>query len=238
MDIQSLYPDLEECGGLSAALQSALEGIQSPLKLNVRAPMNPETYAWVGVGDRFSQIYIAAEERRFLFDCWEQGVLLAAGSTDSLVNLAQALDAWIAQRFTVSGLSAGFLFVVAGERAEAFEQGREVEWKWRQCWHYIPSEFPDLVPFLEAASQNETLRHLFPFTSLNRFCFSRCTGYPYSYDCPIVTPLGYDQYEVLDAQERPIGRGDGVEAVNLVMKHLPRNCGVAVKGTAEDLNTG
>ena len=37
----------------------------------------------------------------------------------------------------------------------------------------------------EAASRTE-LRGLFPFTSHNRLCFSRCSDYPFTFDCPCI----------------------------------------------------
>lgn len=233
---QTFYPDLEEKGGLGSALQSALFDIHSPLMVKATSSFSTSTYASAESGNRFSQVYIAAEERLFVFDFWKEGVMLATGRTSSLDELARSLNAWMINQAATSELCEEFHFVTAEEKAEAFEKGREVEWKWQECLAYIPRDFPDLVPFLTAARQNEVLRRLFPFTSLNRFCFSRCTGYPYSYDCPIVSPLKYGYYEILDANEKPIGRGNAIEAVNLVLQNLPPNCGHARKGTARDLN--
>src|SRR5258708_4271848 len=98
------------------------------------------------------------------------------------------------------------------------------------------------------------LRRLFPFTSLVWLCFSRCTGYPFSGDCPSVcssrwipdlaarpTPeqraaLGSEKpYTVADSKGRFLGEGNAAEAIELIVRHLPPNCGPAVQGTADDL---
>jgi Family of unknown function (DUF6193) len=43
-----------------------------------------------------------------------------------------------------------------------------------------------LRPLLAAAARSDQLRNLFPFTSMNRLCFSRCSDYPYTMDCPCI----------------------------------------------------
>jgi hypothetical protein len=192
-------------------------------------------YARAESNNRFSQIYISAEQRMFTCDFWQNGVALGNSYTDSLIDLARVLHEWIETEISITELSKKFMFVTADEKAEYFEQEREVEWKWQECQKYIPENFPELVPFLNEASQNPKLRRLFPFTSMNTFHFSRCTGYPYSGDCPVVVPLENNRYKVLDSKGEFIGEGNATEAVELVVSHLPFNSGTAVKGTAKDL---
>lgn len=233
---QMFYPELEEKGGLGPAVQSALADIDSSLMVKANTTFSTLTIATVESGNRFSQVNLAATKRCFVLDFWKDGVTLATGGTNTLGELARALHVWMIEQPTVGELCHEFSFVSAEEKAEAFEQGLEVEWKWQQCCNSIPEHFPELVPFLNAASESRVLRNLFPFTSHNKFCFSRCTGFPYSRDCPIVSPISYDNYEVLNTDGALIGRGDGVMAVSLVLEHLPPNCGRAQKGTARDLS--
>jgi hypothetical protein len=79
------------------------------------------------------------------------------------------------------------------------------------------------------------LRRLFPYTSLNIFCFSRCTGYPFTLDTPFVRPVMENWYEVMSASGLVLGRGDAEAAAELVVANLPPGCGPAVPGTADDL---
>jgi hypothetical protein len=107
-----------------------------------------------------------------------------------------------------------------------------VEERWRT---YLKDfGFPELVPFVQAAARRPELRQLFPYTSLNRFCFSRCTGYPFTRDTPLVQPVENGEYEVV-LEDVVLGRGNAEQAAKLVVAHLPPGCGPAVPGTADDL---
>ncbi|HVV98690.1 MAG TPA: DUF6193 family natural product biosynthesis protein, partial [Planctomycetaceae bacterium] len=133
-------------------------------------------------------------------------------------------------------------FVEPEDSAQAFETGSEVEWQWTQYEKSLPERFPELMAFFDVARRTPKLRQLFPFTSLNRLCFSRCTGYPYTDDCPAVVPKwGRGSRDIIpncytvELGNREIGEGDGAEAVRIVVANLPPNCGPAVAGTADDL---
>lgn len=231
----ALYPDLLALGGLTNALQSALREIGSSLIISeLDKDLNFLVYARVELGGRFSQVYIAAQERLFIFDFWARGAMLAQGQTPHLAEMARALDKWVASSCTTADLAAAFNFVSIEEKATAYERGEEVEERWRSYIEDIG--FPELVSFVKAASQRPQLRQLFPYTSLNRFCFSRCTGYPFTGDTPFVRPLKEGQYEVVSASDKVLGRGNAEEAAELVVANLPPNCGPAVAGTAEEMD--
>ncbi len=235
-EINGYYPDLDAAGGLATALQGALRSIGSPL---TSAGLDPAVkfvvYARVEFGSRFSQIYIAAEERLFLFDGWNRGVCLLRGVTPTLVDLARVIDRWVGSDCTTAELSAAFEFVTPETRAAVYERGGEVEDRWQGYLSGIGEQFPELAELVAAAAQRPELRRLFPYTSLNTFCFSRCTGYPFTRDIPHVTPLPSGGYQVAGPDGRVLGRGSGEEAAELVVRHLPPGCGQAVAGTAEDL---
>ena len=101
---------------------------------------------------------------------------------------------------------------------------------------------PDFVPLVQEAMKTRQLRLLRPFiaklwayTNRHGLCFSRCTGYPFSGDCPYIVPLGSGRYEVILPSREIVGEGDAQEAVALAVQHLPPGCGPAVHGTASDL---
>jgi hypothetical protein len=93
----------------------------------------------------------------------------------------------------------------------------------------------DLLPLIVAARKSQELCQLFPFTSHQCLCLSRCTGYPYSGDCPHAVPIKRGEYQVFEASGNVVGSGDAERAVQLLVQHLPPNCGPATKGTAHDL---
>ncbi len=92
------------------------------------------------------------------------------------------------------------------------------------------------IPVIEAAMKRPELRQLSPYTSLNRLCFSRTTDYPFTNDCPMIEPQGNGKYRVyMPVTHEVIGEGTAEQAVEMVINHLPPNCGPAVNGAADDL---
>jgi hypothetical protein len=235
-DTRQLYLDVVAAGGLGNALQAALAEVGSRLQTSeLNKAINFVVYARVELHPRFSQVYIGAKERLFIFDCWSRGVMLAQGSTPCLDELARAIDRWVASDCTVGALSSEFGFVRAQSDAGVYERGEEVAERWRDYLSHIGGRFPELAEFVRAAAARPELRRLFPFTSLNTFWFSRCTGYPFTRDTPYVRPMPGGGYEVAGPDGRVLGRGHGEEAAELVIRHLPPGCGPAVAGTADDL---
>lgn len=85
-------------------------------------------------------------------------------------------------------------------------------------------------PYRAAYAQPQ-LRALFPFHSHRSLNFSRCTGFPYTNDVPVVTPVD-GKYRVTWWKTRSphgpadIGETDNPrDAVALVVAHLPPECG-------------
>jgi hypothetical protein len=234
-DSLHLYPDVIAAGGLVNALQNALLALGSTLTVTGPGERFPVAYARAESGVRFSQVYIAAHERLFLLDFWARGVVLAHGSTPNLAEAATAINRWVGSAGTSTELAAAFPFVVVKPAAAFFERAEEVECRWRDYLANIGDRFPELATFVRAAYRRPELRQLFPYTSFNSFCFSRCTGYPYTGDTPMVVPTTDGQYEVRGRIGEVLGRGDADAAVQLVIDHLPAKCGPAVPGTADEL---
>jgi hypothetical protein len=235
-NINQLYPDVTAAGSLRNALQSALNAIGSELKVtSFDGSAKFVAYARVESGPRFSQVYIAAKERLFLSDFWSRGVMLAGGKTPDLAGMASAINRWVAWSCTTGELASEFTFVVVESRAAAYESGEEVEYKWQGYLETIADRYPELAAFVQAASKRQELRQLFPYTSLNAFCFSRCTGYPFTRDTPFVGPLRGGQYQVVDPAGQVLGTGDAETAADLLVGNLPPGCGRAIAGTADDI---
>jgi hypothetical protein len=193
-----------------------------------------------------------------MLDFWDRGVCLAHGSTPLLPKAAEVIHAWIAEEVPTGELRRRFPFVGVELRAESHEQGAaaEVEQKWQALLSHVRSDqyMSVLIWVVEKAMEVPVLRQLFPYTSLFALCFSRCTGYPFSGDCPRVCPSsraitqGYltleqraalqfeKPFTVADANGRFLAQGDAARAIELIIRHLPSNCGPAVQGTADDLD--
>ena len=160
---------------------------------------------------------------------------------DSVVRVAAK---WLAERQPASTLSKENEWISAAERAEAYERGEEVEWQWRWWLDRASAREPDLADFVFAASRHPELRQLFPFQSMYWFCFSRCSGFPFTADIP-GTFWDRDAYAVCRRSDSELpyhcgweafARGNAEVAVDIVVANLPPNCGPAVFATAGEID--
>lgn len=232
-----MYLEIEKYGNINNALNSEFVKIKSPLRVQESESISkiPLTYALVEYRNKFSQIYLAAKKHIFLPDFWRDGVCLANGQTNELNELVTVIDFWLLNNVSTNELSETFTWVEPNNKAIAFDENREVEYAWNS---YVQDEnFKEFREFIKIAKQDEIIGKLFPFTSLMRLCFSRCTGYPYTYDTPIVIPIIDEKgtYEVRSNNGVIIGRGTAIQALMILKSHLPKNIKPAVKGTADDL---
>jgi Family of unknown function (DUF6193) len=229
------YSEIEKFGGLGNALNIEFEKINSNLKVSTGNHIDelPFVYALVEKDNKFSQIYTAAEEKLYLPDFWKDGVCLANGQTEDFNKLAKVLDYWHVNDVTTQQLYEKFSFINPNEQANAFDENREVEYKW-ELIHNDPYK-EELKPFVDLAIEDEILSKLFPFTSLNRLCFSRCTGYPYTYDTPIIIPIGNDVFEVRLPDDKLVGAGSAIEILKIAKNYLPLDIKPAIKGTSDDI---
>jgi len=253
---QKMYPELEEAGGLKNAIDSEFKKINSVLRVLRSTELDkiPLTYARIENGQKFSQVYIGAEEKLYLPDFWKAGVCLANAKTNNISDLVQALDLWLCNDITTKELSEKFSFVVPNHKAIAFDENKEVEYTWRLILE--DDSRAEINEFVKLAIKDDVLNKLFPFTSLYTLCFSRCTGYPYDTDnLPNVTPKQFEhfapaivesnnvvkeknktgpQFIVTRNKREFLGEGNAEEALRIVKANLPGNIKEARKGTADD----
>lgn len=236
---QELYPDLIEAGGLVPALAAALQLIGSDLEPASNDFFEGKiTYARIEKANRFSQFYIGANERCFSFDFWRDGVIYANARTADLSKAAEIVHLWVGEECSLYELDMSPI-VELKEDAIAYDNGIEVEFRWQKYLASAAAEKAEIEEVLRLAAKQPKLRQLFPFTSLYVLCFSRCTGYPFTQDCPAISPNMDGTYTVLSANilgNKAIGTGDAVWAVNTAIEHLPENCGPAVRGTDETVS--
>jgi hypothetical protein len=256
---KTLYPELEEAGGLISAINLEFEKLNLTLaaKADESYDKLPVTYARVEHGNKFSQVYIAANEQLYLPDFWRDGVCLANASTNSISDLAQVISYWLTEDVSARILAKKFKFVILSGNADSFDANKGVEYRWK-CL-LLDSDNLGLNEFIEVASNNELISKLFPFTSLYTLCFSKCTGYPFdTSDLPNVTPLEYihfvlpkntaeyakvnvgasisenQVYVVTKNKTQYLGKGTAEDALKIVRNNLPDDIQPARNGTADD----
>lgn len=193
----------------------------------------------IGDGHRHVSVTAASQERCLLMEFWTQGVMMAKARASDLPAAAEAIGLWQAGT-RLRELNAACPFVEYGLLAEAHERGNAVEAQWASYRTTSASHVDhDLI---EAAYAQPRLRALFPFHSHRTLNFSRCTGFPYTHDIPVITPCTDGAYRVTWWPDRsPEGPAiaevtNPHDAIAEVMAHLPDDCGPAVAGIATDLD--
>jgi hypothetical protein len=252
---QKMYPELERVG-LQNAIDIEFEKLNSDLRVTRDSDLDkiPLTFALIKNGQKFSQVYIGAEEKLYLPDFWKEGVCLAHGQADNISDLGQVLEFWLCNNITTRELADKFSFVVPNDKAFAFDENNEVEYTWKLI---LQDQYRlELNDFVKIAIKDEVLNKLFPFTSLYTLCFSRCTGYPYDTDdLPNVTPKQFENFapvygensiEIEDRNKLELrfvvtknkseylGEGNAEEALRIVKANLPDNVQPARKGTTDE----
>ncbi len=253
--IQTMYSELEDVGGLQNAIDIEFKKLNSILRVTVDKELDkiPLTYARIEKDEKFSQVYIGADEKLYLPDFWKEGVCLATGQTKNITELGQVLNFWLCNEITTRELSNKFKFVIPNDKAFAFEENNEVEYTWNSILNNETKE--EIHDFIKIAINDNVLNKLFPFTSLNTLCFSRCTGYPYDTDnMPRVTPKQFENFEPINDKEfnykninqlerqfvvtlnyeKHLGSGNAEEVLKIVKDNLPDNIKPARKGTADE----
>ncbi|MBF6302650.1 hypothetical protein IU459_34700 [Nocardia amamiensis] len=235
--IVRLYLEIAQAGSLQAAMQAELDHAGYALTtLLTSCPGWWDCATRVGDDRRHVQTVLGSEERWFLMEFWERGVMMAHGSTADLAASAGAIGLWQAGS-RLRELQATWPFVRFGELTEAYELGDPVETRWK-LYRQTRARHID-HDLIEAAYAQPRLRMLFPYTSHGSLRLSRCTRFPFTHDLPVIIPLSDGTYQVTWPKRRShIGHaGTPPEAVSLLVNHLPADCRPAVDATAVELDS-
>lgn len=163
--------EIKETGGISEALNIEFAKINSSLKVLIsenREQINL-TSAIVENENKFSQIDIT-DKSVYRVDFWRDGVYLAYGKAKNISELAKVLVFWLCQDITTKSLCENFIFVHSDEGALAFDEGREIEYKWACLLEN--DNHSDLSEFIILAAKDSILSNLFPFTSMDTLCLA------------------------------------------------------------------
>lgn len=233
-----MYFKIKKYGSINEVLNKEFSSINSPLRVvvdkNVLKP--PMSWAMIRNENKYSQVHLAKEKELYLPDFWRNGVCLAHGQTSDIKELVRVINHWLLEDVTTKELTLKYDLVSPAEKAEAFDEKREVEYTWN---HYLKDESEDeLRDFIRVAINDQIVGNLFPYKSLSRLCLSRCTGYPYTSDTPFVNPSREKKgvFEVWSNDYKKIGEGSAQEALEYIKSCLPANTKPAISGTAYDLN--
>ena len=240
-----LYPDIEVHGSLARLYDALFLEIGSPLRCEGSSFLG-RTGARVEGGNRFSQLVIAAKERSFHFDFWQDGVPLASFWLPSPEPIAHILHQLLALKRNPLEVEAEFAWFQLDDKARAFLMSPRAytEKQWQHLDDHLRQHehLQQLHRPLVLAHAHPQLGLLYPFNSMYSLHFSRCTGYPFDTPFPRIgmtsdTKNGRPIYIVRHRRNNsPVEfEGEAEGAVNYVAAQLPPDCGPARQGTADDL---
>lgn len=235
-ELARLYPDIVEAGDLSALMTRILAEGGHPWVVDAKGRATS--------AGRAVHLSRALDVRAFHVQCWFQGVCYGSGWSPSPEQAAAALADFLAGECSAEDMQARHpWFEPTDGASHELGPAAYVERAWtrllsqleREDWGGLEEQ---LYPLAKAASHRPELRQLMPFTSMYFLRFSRCTGYPFSDDCPSARPLGDGRYEVSGprgAGERGATVDDADAAADQLVRLLPPGIGPAVHGTDETI---
>jgi hypothetical protein len=101
-----LYPDLQRVDGLVAALQRVLHELKT--ELIVQQPDTRYLCAVVHRAERSAQVTVAAHERAFPVDFWDQGVQYGHGLVGALEDVGRGAVAFHVHGASLNEMEARF----------------------------------------------------------------------------------------------------------------------------------
>jgi hypothetical protein len=238
-EFDDLYSDIQVYGSLADALRAELANIHSSLQIKgFHETIDKGSPWWVSVKlkCRRGEFTMASKTRLFSGNLSERGIGLGRAATASVPALARMLDEWFIKESSIFDLQRRFDFVQIDEKAVLYEKGPTayVAATWQQLRDYVASEqssgnryIPRLSALVEEASLDPVLKHLYPYTSHDVLCFSRCIGGGYLCDYPSAQPTpdhtagGDVIYQVSDTTGNLLGKGNASEAVKIMLAALP-----------------
>lgn len=104
------YPDVVANGGMLDWARKLLAQNTEIILAGFGTGMN---YAHFSLESRSGQIFLAAEEREFSFDLWEDRKVLADGRHENFKNVVNVIELWVKNLKSAEELEAEFKFVEA-----------------------------------------------------------------------------------------------------------------------------
>ncbi len=231
------YPDLVAAGSLERLINHELEAIPSSLRVRGFDTLSHGSPFWAAAqtGNRNTDISVALTVRQFHAPLWQAGVQLASITTSSPAEVALGLHSWFVLAVGSQELLKAAPFTTLSPLTPAYEAGAQVyvAAKWQQLLASLSEEQSELFPLAMRVLSRPELSGLLPYTSHDRLCFSRYTGYPFSADTPFAAPLRNMRFRVFDANGMVLGDEDLDGAVDIILRHLPIDCQGAIHGTRE-----
>jgi hypothetical protein len=146
---------------------------------------SPVNELWVYGHGRSCQVYVNGDGVGVSFRLGHVQVAFVSPTND----VAGMVDRWMRGAKLLDMVEAG---AVLESHAELLEAGEAARWHWEHTCERIEDDGDVLVdsrPLLRRLAQSDVATQFFSFSSLNRFCFSASSHYPWVADgLPVIYP--------------------------------------------------
>jgi len=183
----------------------------------------------------FCYVLTKSGERQISVTLCEPGGEGGYAYHDDIEPLVEMARLWLLERVSPDHLTANHKEFRPNDLLRFDSADEEVTHGWDALLSLVDEYPPIMRDFIRAAHATPVLRQLQPYTSLNRVCFSRCTWWPFSDDCPRIYAGAAGQLLVRAPDNTIIECRSVDAAINTAIGLLPPNTGPAIRGTKEDI---
>ena len=181
-EIEAIAPYVDERGRL---MRSIAESIDPALRVDLG--QDPTYDLWVYGDGRSCRVRNGQTKPVCTF--WIGGAQVAMG--EEKIDIASAVHAWLLEDTSIGALPERAAGVVLGRHAAVLELD-PAKWHWLHVQERI-GESDDVLtplgPLLERLAESPVATRFYSYSSLNRFCFSASSHYPWVHEnLPVVAP--------------------------------------------------
>ena len=231
----NLYQDIVNIGGLSNAVNEALKIVDSSLEAKSNAEL--PNYLQIKHKERSSQIMMAANERLFSVDLWNEGVRYGGWWFEDMIQAANFIKHSVELQLSVNEMKMAYSWFES-ETGELHEKGaeQETEQQWNEIIAWLENEktvMRHLLQCVKISREIAQLAVLFPYTSHNTLCFSLTTGFPYLTVGPKIT--AWEEYTEVTFNEIETKKFNSAIELKKYIKQNITCYGIAKQGTADNI---
>lgn len=181
---------------------------------------SPATELWAYGDGRSCRVHVNGDDVGVSFRLGHVQVAFVS-STDDVAGM---VDRWMRGATLLDMREAG-----AGLEAYAqlLETGEAARWHWEHTRERIEDDrdvFVDARPLLRRLAQSDVATRFFPYSSLNRFCFSASSHYPWvDHGLPLVypPPAGRGYFVEIDRAQVECTLDEAVELIEHTLRTYP-----------------
>jgi len=210
-----------------------------------RTDSNPAFTYFTHLGNRNSclvsendrSVSLTADElnRRLHLAFSDRGVYIGDLYCNAIDHAIASLLRFLSHRDNTCAMQENVPGYTPTENAYVHEEGAaaEVRIAWLGVLNFFEQVYPHGIRIVTSLRNTEPYANMFPTKSWDCICFSRCTGYPFTMDGPVIRPLTEDRAQICDFHGNALFEGSNAEVMEALMRFTPPDWNHASQGDSE-----